>query len=588
MSLNWLLVLAISLTISVGCRRKPPTEPPNAPKIAPIESSSQQAWLRDVTTDSGVAFQHQIGDFAKYEMPSIMGSGCALVDFDVDGRLDLYFVNGQTENKKSSQLPEPDRGDSFYRQATTGQFVEILKQTGLTVSEFGMGAWWGDMDADGFPDLFLSNVGANRLFHNLGDGTFQEVSLPPGVVEDAWSTASCWADLNGDGHLDLFVVNYVDYIPGQYCEGPDGLREFCGPSTYPGTVDRILINQGSWETDNGSLFADETVQRGLGNQTGRGLGTIAQDFNADRKIDLYVTNDQEPNHLWIQQPDGTFQEQADLLGVARNFLGETEASMGIVTHDWNEDGSPDLLISHLSGETNTLYLSDSASGSWVDATARSGLGPKSLSRTGFSIGLFDIEHDGDSDLLIANGGVKRDSSNIETTDLHAPYVQRNSLFLRSDDSFSFTERSEIGGTFSSEQKISRAMVVGDLDQDGDCDIALSNCSGEARIYENVAPKHGHSLILILVDTIGNRTALGASVSVKLQEGLQVVQAVNPYQGYLSQNDTSLHFGLGDVHSYQSIEVTWSDGTLESYPGGKADRQLILVRGQNELQETDFH
>lgn len=571
--LRYVSVAVFSFTLT-GCGQleTPPGKNSESNQPAKLDETS---WIRDITSDSGLDFEHQVGDFSKYEMPSIMGSGCGVADYDGDGRPDFYFVNGMNSDRDSiaSQI---DRKDGFYRQRADGRFQEIASLTGIQATEFGMGAWWGDLDADGFPDLFLTNVGSNRLFQNQGDGTFRRISLPSGVAEQSWSTAACWVDLNADSHLDLVVVNYVDYLPGQHCEGADGRREFCGPSTYAGTVDRLLINAGQLNADADAPFRDETVERGLGDQLGKGLGILARDFNADGTVDLYIANDMQENYLWLQQPDGAFREQAERSGLARNFLGDVEASMGMVMGDWNRDGLPDILITHLSGETNTIYLSVTE-GLWRDASSMTRLGGPSLPHTGFGIAAADLELDGDLDFLVVNGAVKRVSSASKHEHPHDSYAQRNALYLRDADELLFDSDVTIGGEFTGKSEISRALATTDFDRDGDLDFLLTNCAGPARLYENVAPRAGHWLEVRLIDTVGNREAIGVQVKVHLEPGNWVERDQNPYQGYLTSNEPLLHFGLGQRTSYQSLEVEWPDGTLEIFPGGAADTRFVLVR-----------
>lgn len=565
------------LVVTSGCQSG--TKPgPSRTDLNGASEAVPAAWLNEVPRERfGINFQHIVGDFEQHEMPAIMGSGCALVDSNRDGRLEIYFVNGQRRGAGRSNPVQ----DAFLTRFADGHFEDRFAQTGISSREFGMGAWWGDFDQDGFPDLFLTNYGRNQLFHNLGDGTYLESPLPTEVAAEAWSTAACWTDLNGDGLLDLFVVNYVDYLPGQYCDGADGGQEFCGPSTYTGTVDQILINTGSLPENSSSLFADQTVARGVGNITGRGLAAIADDFNRDGRIDLYVSNDMESNRLWIQNEKGQFSEQATLLGVANNFLGEVEASMGTVAHDWNDDGIPDLFLCHLTGETNTMYLSESDSGMWQDNTAATGLGPAGLALTSFGVAAIDLEHDGDLDLLLVNGGVKRDSRSRQTTEPKQAYAQHNSLYLCENESLQFTPGEALGASYAQSLEVSRGLASGDLDADGDVDFVVSNCSGPGRVYLNSAPKSGYSLIIRLVDCTGNRDAIGATVRVHAAAGRMFQRKVNPQQGYLSQHETAVHCGLGELSRYDRIEIKWPDGATENFPGGRSNQRILLVRGQGQ-------
>lgn len=576
-----LWVWALILTGHLGCSSN--TAPSgNRDQTLGTASESQaesSVNLVDVHESRRVIWQHDPGEFDGYEMPSIMGSGGGFVDFNLDGVVDLYLVNGGPINSPTDPAAN-HRDDGLFRQRSDGTFQNDRVTARITPSGFGMGAWWGDYNQDGFPDVFLTNYGPNLLYQNLGDGTFQRVSLPEGVAQHAWSTAASWVDANGDGWLDLFVVNYVDYVPGQYCEGADGKRDFCGPSTYSGTVDRLLINQGDGGDEQTGPLVDKTLEVGLGELRGKGLGTVTQDFNGDGRVDFYVANDMEPNRLWIQQPDHTFQDQGNLLGVARNFLGQSEASMGVVSRDWNADGIPDLFMTHLTGETNTLYLSD-AGGYWVDSTAAWKVGPPSLPDTSFGIAPADLDLNGTIDLLIGNGGVRRITSTQTSSDPLQSYVQRNRAFLLAPGAKSFTTSASLGADFITPLEITRAVAMSDIDVDGDIDFLVTNCAGPVRLYESKAPVAGHWLELRLIDTVGNREATGAQVRI-ISETPFPSLIVNPYQGYLTQNDNWLHWGLGPTDDVDSIEVRWTDGTQETFPVKTVDQRLTLIRGGRSI------
>lgn len=564
-----ILFCLVVTCVICGCGQQ--TEPQNL--HSDPEPEVITPWLKEITDQANVNFVHQTGNFNNFEMPSIMGSGLSLIDYDLNGELDIYLVNGRPTDL---QLPsDVNRGDVLYQAQGTAKFQDVSKHIGIETVEFGMGAWWGDYDQDGFHDLFLTSVGRNRLFRNMGDGTFDLVTLPDGVAEQAWSTAACWSDINSDGLPDLFVVNYVDYVPGQYCDGDNGQEEFCGPSAYTGTVDRVLINTG----DAGAPFIDETVSSGIGNKAGKGLAVVAEDFNQDGLVDLYVSNDMESNDLWIQKPEGQFEEQAVFLGVARNFLGETEASMGTITNDWNIDGIPDLFLCHLTGETNTLYLSDADSGTWRDETAKSGLGPSSLRDTAFGVLANDLELDGDLDILIVSGAVKRDSAILEFNEIQQPYAQQNALFINTGEQYHFEKSDVHAGEFSSQKNVSRGLAMGDLDGDGDNDFVVSNCSGPAQVFLNTAPRLGASLNIRLIDPLGCRDAVGAKITLTTHEGKSYYRTVNPYMGYLSQSHLAVHFGIPSELTVESVEIHWPDGERDRFQNEIEGHSVVLVRGQ---------
>lgn len=314
---------------------------------------------------------------------------------------------------------------------------------------------------------------------------------------------------------------------------------------------------------------------------------MAEDFNLDGRVDLYVSNDMESNRLWIQQEDGSFEDHAVLLGVARNFLGEVEASMGTITHDWNDDQIPDLFLCHLTGETNTLYLSERSSSMWRDATASSGLGPSSLPVTAFGVAATDLEHDGDLDLLIVCGGVKRNSIKGQADDPLVAYAQQNALYIRSEEAFQFEKSDEIAGAFAAIQEVSRGLAVGDLNNDGDVDYVISNCFGPARVYDNIAPKSGRAVMLKLIDTQGNRDSIGARVKLVTKSGRAYQRTVNPCQGYLTQNEMALHFSLGSTDTCENIEIVWPDGEREMLADIQGGQRVHYVRGQGKFLMKAF-
>ncbi|MGC1272336.1 MAG: VCBS repeat-containing protein, partial [Planctomycetaceae bacterium] len=374
------------LFVAAGCGGvEPPTQPATSPPAAP--------WLIESTQSFGLEFVHQAGEPLRYEMPQIMGSGCGLLDFDGDGRLDLYLVDGEASQRGG-------RRDGLFRRGNDQTFVEATDAAGIRNDGYGMGVAVADFDNDGFSDLYVSSYGPDQLFRNNGDGTFADVTETAGIVAPGWGTAVCFSDYDRDGLLDLFVVHYVDYLPGQYCEDRSGRRDFCAPGVYLGTADRLYRNEGD------GRFVDVTSAVGLDVDLGKGLGVACDDFNTDGRPDFYVANDMEENHLWIQQPDGTFRNEAILRGAAVSAMGESQAGMGVVSADLTNDGRRDLFLTHLRGETNTLYVS-SEGGFFTDGTANSGLGPNSRPATGFGVAAVDLRHDGRLDVLVANGRVLR-------------------------------------------------------------------------------------------------------------------------------------------------------------------------------------
>jgi hypothetical protein len=546
-----------------GCLPSDSQAPPPSGRPAP-----PPAFL-DVARERGLDAVHDPTGFGHFEMPEIMGAGGALCDFNSDGLLDVYVVVG---GRAESGLA----GGRLFLQRADGTFRDETTASGLSPGCYGMGAYFGDVDDDGFPDLLLTNYGPDELWRNAGDGTFVNVTRTSGITAPGWSTAACFCDYDRDSHLDLLVVGYVDYTPGQRCEDGAGRPDYCGPNAFQGTVDRLFHNGGE---DGAPLFTDHTVRSGLAENPGKGLGVVCGDLTGDGRPDFYVANDMEPNHFWVQQSDGTFLDEAHLNGTALNQLGEAEAGMGVLAADLFNDGRLALFVTHLRGQTNTLYV-PSEGGAYRDATATSGLGPPSLPYTGFGVAAVDIDHNGQTDLLIANGRVKR-APRVEgvSPSTFADYAEPNLVFLNTGNG-RFENAPAAGGEFTAHLDVHRGLSTGDVDNDGDVDLLVTNCAGPVRLYRNDVAKSGNWLLVRLLDTHGNRQALGAQVMVELADAT-LMQLVCPSAGYLTSSDVRQHYGLGKVDHYQRIVVDWSDGSREEFPGGPANHSLTIQRGRGK-------
>ncbi len=557
-----LLVVVCACVLVAGCRSE--TEEAAEPGEAP-----RPRLFAEVTESWGLQAIHDPGSLDDYEMPQIMAGGGAVLDFDRDGALDFFLVD--------SVSPETGEPAQFFRSRHHPDIAleDVTAFTHVERLHGGMGAAVGDADNDGFPDLYLTCYDGDRLYINNGDGTFFDATSAAGIECPAWSGAASFTDYDGDGDLDLFVVHYVQYRMGETCHDARGLRDYCGPSAFPGTIDRLFENTG--QTDAGvPRFIEVTGEAGLLSNVGKGLGVACEDFTGDNLIDFYIANDMEANHFWVQQPGGDFQDAALLQGVALNRLGEAEASMGVCTADLTGDGTSDLFLTHLTGQTNTLYARR-PDGTWVDQSAESGLGVPSLQSTGFGVCAIDIEHDGDLDLLIANGAVKREDSHSGRTDgdIASAFAQVNQI-MTSTAPGAYEEMISTSDDFLSRREISRGLAGGDFDGDGDVDVLLTNCAGPARIFLNEAPKSGHWLQVQLVGRGNSRDGLAAHVTVTL-DGTRQTRTLNPYQGYFTSSDFKLHFGLAADH-FDQIDITWSDGTTQVIDGGPADRVLAVIEG----------
>ena len=575
--------LIVALLSIIGCERLS-----NDPVVAPI--STDPPLFRDITEAAGVAFVHQAGTTGRYFMPEMTPPGVALFDYDRDGDLDLYLVNsGDLDDRGLPRDGKTGVQNRLYRQDDEGRFVDVTASSGLGDAGYGMGAAVGDIDNDGFPDVYLSNLGADHLYRNNQDGTFSDVTLAAGIDNIHWTTSVSLLDFDRDGWLDLYVTNYVDYHADVKCPDNSGRDDYCGPQVFSGLPDKLYRNLGGALDDaaegTGPRFEDVSLAAGIARQGGPGLGVVCADFNDDRWPDIYVANDHAANFLWINQQDGTFQDEALFRGGAVSAQGRPQASMGIAVGDVDGNGRIDLLLTHLEGENNSLYLGVDKKG-FRESSARMGLASPSLGFTGFGTAFLDIENDGDLDLVVANGRVKRatrrdvDRPGPDVPGFWRVYAEANHVFLN-DGTGKFRRYRSAADPFSSAVEVSRGLATGDIDNDGDLDMVVTNTAGPARVYRNEAPLAGHWLIVqaILPDR-GGRNALGARVTLvgKQQTWTRMIQSAT---SYLSASDSRAHFGLGETDQVLRIEVDWPDGRRETFDGGQVDVVRVLQAGEGE-------
>ncbi|MEE8527059.1 MAG: CRTAC1 family protein [Gammaproteobacteria bacterium] len=531
------------------------------------------SWFTEISAMAGIDFVHESGPAGLYLLPEIMGSGNALFDYDLDGDLDLFLVTSGPDSREAS-TGEP--GHRLYQQNPDGSFSDRSEAAGIQRKGYGMGATVGDIDNDGDLDLFITNFGPDTLYRNNGDGTFTDITGPAGTGGNTWSTSAVFFDYDLDGLLDLFVATYVRFRRPQSCSNSQGRIEFCGPKAFEGDPDVLYHNDGNGK------FSDVSKSSGIYVIASKGLGVIAGDFNDDLWPDLLVANDGEKNQLWINQGDGRFIDQAVVMGTAVNLFGKPEAGMGIAPGDVDGDLRVDVLMTHLSEETNTLYMSLDTQG-MQDMTAKSGLGPESMAHTGFGTAFFDADQDADLDLIVINGRVSRalqtnpDSAGNRSDMTH--YAERDQLYLN-DGTGHFERRCDLASELCGPLRVSRGLSVGDIDNDGDIDVLVTDSNAPARLYRNDTPNQGHWLKVRALDPRFNRDAVGAKIFVSTSSGTQVRSVRHSYS-YLSSSDATVHFGLAEASKVDSIHVRWPDGLVESFPGQTADRSIELLRGEGQ-------
>lgn len=552
--------------VSLGCGRTPQEreDPP---------SNDDPLWLRDDSAQVGIDFQQDAGPVGRFFMPQIMGSGAALLDFDNDGRFDLYFVqNGG---------PDCPARNRLFHQTEDHRFEDVSATSGLDIAGYGMGVAVGDMDNDGWVDVYVSQYGGGRLFRNGGKGRFEDVTRTAGVEQPCWGTSCAFFDYDRDGWLDLIVVNYVDYDPSRRCGPANGRGDYCHPIAFRGTAARLFRNLGRDGKGTWLGFQDTTVQAGLGRRE-PGLGVTCADFNGDGWPDIFAANDAAANNLWINRRNGTFADEAIMRGVAFDGMGNPLSNMGVAVGDVDGDGRLDLFVTHLTSELHTLWR-QTAKGLFEDGTAAARLAMPHWRGTGFGTIFTDFDNDGALDLAIVNGRVSRNATanGEELSPYWSHYAERNQLF-RNDGQGVFADISRGNAAFCGFFAVTRGLVWGDFDDDGGIDVATSAVAGPARFYRNVAANRGHWLIVRARDPERKRDSYGAVVRLRAG-GRERIGLINPGQSYLSSGDPRAHFGLGAVDRVDEIRVDWPDGPVETateiFPCGKVDRVLAVERGK---------
>jgi hypothetical protein len=538
------------------------------------EPPTPAEWFADITDQVGLRFIHDPGGpLNDYFVPRIIGSGAALFDFNKDGRLDILLL----------QNAGPDSGSTnrLYQQFPDGTFKDVSAGSGLDIAGYNMGVAIGDINNDGWPDVLITQYLGVKLFLNNGKGAFRDITAEAGLSNPAWGASAAFFDFDRDGWLDVIIVNYLDYDPTFPCAAPDGSPDYCNQA-FPGTISRLFRNLGAAGVPR---FKDVSLSSGVGRKPGPGLGVVCADFNGDGWPDIFVANDGRANHLWINQKNGTFKEEAILRGLAYNGMGVPEAGMGIAIGDVDGDGLWDVVVSHIATETHTFWK-QGPRGLFQDKTPQVGLGRPEWQGTGWGLALVDFDLDGRLDLALVNGDVvRRDRPTAPALGPHwGWYAQRNQLFVNAGKGF-LKDISAGNKAFCGHFNVARGLAWGDIDGDGAVDLLVSSIGGRARLFRNVAPRQGHWLMVrtLLPSPLepGNperdRDALGAEIHV-YADGLHLWRLVNPADSYLSSSQPWAHFGLGSTTRIDHLEVLWPDNTLERFSGGEVDRIMAVRKG----------
>ncbi len=581
---GWPVGIVLALLLA-GCSGNSPV-PPTVKQAAAVDAGP---FFEEITARSGVNFQHWCGDgpgAPGYFFPEVMGSGIALLDYDRDDDLDIFVVQGMPPSVVPSRSPPgftPSRSSRLYQQVSSGHFEDVTDAATLNDLEpYGMGVAVGDVNNDGWPDIYVSKFGKDRLWLNR-EGKFQDVTEAAGIANPRWGTSCCFVDYDRDGWLDLFVVNYVDYFPSQHCVQANGTEDYCHPNVFGDSPARLFRNVTGEDKSDAKFkeprFEDASFATGIDGKLGPGLGVLAADFTGDGWIDLYAANDAKANFLWVNKEGKTFQDEAIAAGAAYDAAGKPQSSMGVTSGDVDGDGRRDLFMTHLDGEYSTLYLQVSA-GNFEDQTAAAGLATPTIPMTGFGTALLDLDLDGDLDLVIGNGRVRRRDGTApgKGADFWKAYTERNQIFLN-DGTGVFAEVAAGTDGFLAEARVTRGLAVGDLDNDGDLDVVTSEVNGPARIFLNASKWQGSWLSVRAIDPkYGERDAYGAVITVTAGDK-RWQRDINPGTGYLSSSDPRAHFGIGKAEKVEKIEVLWPDGLNETFKGSVATARLILRRGE---------
>jgi len=577
--------------IGTGCVPFGLAQKQSAPETQTARSASSMSRaaasiFKEVAESTGLKFQHYNGMTGKFYLPEITGSGAALFDFDNDGDLDVFLVQGNVlepnSKPESTQFPwrrtEPPRGRLFRNDLVVGKdgtrtlhFTDVTEKSGIMASGYGMGVAVGDINNDGWPDLYITNLGSNQMYLNKGDGTFIDITRKSGTDDPRWSTSAAFFDYDRDGWLDLMLVNYADFnvANSPNCYAATSARDYCTPRVFHPPGNRLFHNKRD------GTFEDVTVGAGVAKEFGHGLGIVAADFDGDGWTDIYVANDGDPNQLWINQKNGTFRNEGLLSGTAVNRDGQAEAGMGVDAGDFDGNGTEDIFVTHLVDETNTLCV-NLGKALIEDRTREAGLGMPGHRFTGFGTLFFDYDNDGRLDLLVANGAVQLLPELIRKRDPF-PLGQPNQLF-HNDGQGKFVEVSDQAGEAFQLLEVSRGAAFGDIDNDGDTDVLVTNNNGPARLYLNQVGNRNHWLGLRVLGKGINREALGAQVEIVISKNNVLWRRARTDGSYLSANDPRVLAGLGSAGRAEAVRVHWPDGNVEEWKELLIDQYTTLKEG----------
>ncbi len=579
--------LAQQSGIAAGAAQQAEFDAQHRPITAGGFVKSGPVIFEDVAAHAGLTkWRNVTGTPQKRVIIEAKGSGVCLLDYNNDGWLDIYLVNGSTFDARDGKAEPPHA--ALFRNNHDGTFTDVTQQAGVANDRWGLGCAVGDYDNDGWPDLYVTNVGSNRLYHNNGNGTFTDVAEKAGVALGSNSpdvavdhTGATFGDYDGDGRLDLFVAGYIQFdfknppVPGSKAAGGSmcqyrGVNVMCGPRGLQGAGDHLFHNNGD------GTFTDVSVKAGVSDPNGYyGLGVLFADVNNDGKPDLIVANDSTPNYLYINKGDGTFDDQSYMSGFALNQDGREVANMGLAAGDYENNGHLDIVSTDFSDDYDVVFHND-GTGNFTDLSYRTGIAAPTIPFVGFGDGFLDYDNDGWKDLLIVNGNVYPQAD--QHPEWGMSYAQRPLLFhnLRNG---TFELVPAVEGTGLAEVGVGRGAAFGDLFNDGKIDVVINNLDGVPMLLRNVSPDHNHWVELHLVGGPKSpRDAVGATVYLTAG-GLRQRGDVLSGGSYLSSNDMRVHFGLGAAAKVDAVEIHWPSGTVEKVSLPAVDRIFTIEEGR---------
>ena len=609
---NGAIRIVLLAAVAGGCAADPASRAGSAGagRAADARGTSTDAagsdWFVERAAELGLDFVHFNGASGHFYYPEILPPGIGLLDYDNDGDLDVFLVQGRMlgpgANVADALIPPASPGPlmgRLYRNdleigpdgSRSWRFVDVTEQSGLHADGYGFGVAAGDIDNDGRVDLLVTSFESERLFRNNGDGSFTDVTDEAGIeARNAFGVSAAFVDYDRDGWLDLYIGNNVDYglDDGTVCPNTAGARDYCPPETYGGLPDHLYRNRGDGTFEDVSAKALRHVNTGgvsratLG-RFGPALGVATADYDGDGWLDIYVANDGTENLLWINQRDGTLMDAALLSGAALSGLGTPEAGMGVDAGDFDDDGDEDLFMTHLTTEGNNLYVND-GSGMFRDDSAASRLGPGSLPYTGWGSAWFDFDNDGRLDVMAVNGTVVAVDGREDDP---FPYGQRNTLFRNLGDR-RFEDVTDRAGAVFELSEVSRGAAFGDVDNDGDVDVLVGNNTGPVRLLVNTIGNRRHWVGLRLVGSVDGsapgygRDMLGARVAVARDGEPTRWRRARSDGSYASASDPRVLVGLGESDAAPDVRVRWPSGRTEAWDDVAVDRYTTLIEGQGRL------